>query len=73
MPIHLQKPRLVGFASNAAWQDLMQVADELLTDMKARAFDDDDDREQENNRVYPDTIIYCKVLSDSPNCTELIL
>jgi len=51
----------------------MQVADELLTDMKARAFDDDDDREQENNRVYPDTIIYCKVLSDSPNCTELIL
>jgi pyruvate-formate lyase-activating enzyme len=45
MPIHLQKPRLVGFASNAAWQDLMQVADELLTDMKARAFDDDDDRE----------------------------
>jgi hypothetical protein len=45
MPIHLQKPRLVGFASNAAWQDLMRVADELLTDMKARAFDDDDDRE----------------------------
>jgi hypothetical protein len=42
MPI---QPRLIGLARNAVWQDLMQVADQLLAEMKAEAFENDDDRE----------------------------
>ena len=42
MPIH---PRLVGLARNAVWHDLIQVADQLLAEMKAEAFENDDDRE----------------------------
>jgi hypothetical protein len=42
MPI---QPRLIGFARNAVWQDLMQVADQLLAEMKAEGFENDDDRE----------------------------
>lgn len=39
------QPRLIGFARNAVWQDLMQVADQLLEEMKAEAFGSDDDRQ----------------------------
>jgi hypothetical protein len=42
MPNH---PRLIAFSRNAVWHDLMQVADELLAEMKAEAFENDDDRE----------------------------
>jgi hypothetical protein len=36
------QPRLMGFARNAVWQDLMQVADQLLSGMKEEAFENDD-------------------------------